>query len=70
VSAPSTAAARLRQGWIVIAVLALLSLVEYFVAAGVEHALLWLLPLTLAKAWLILDRFMHVKAVFSPGEEH
>jgi hypothetical protein len=70
VSASSTAAERLRRGWVVIAALALLSLIEYFVATGLDHALLWLVPLTLAKAWLILDQFMHVKAVFTPGEEH
>lgn len=69
-SAPATAAERLRRGWVVIAALAVLSLVEYFVATELEHALLWLLPLTLVKAWLILDQFMHVKAVFTPGEDH
>lgn len=64
VSSPGPLRARFRRGWVVIGVLAVLSLIEYFVATELEHALLALLPLTFVKAWLILDQFMHIRAVF------
>lgn len=67
-STATSAGARLRKGWLVIGALAVLSLIEYFVSNGLEHALLPLVPLTLVKAWLILDQFMHVREAFGHGE--
>jgi len=62
-----TKARRFKVGWVVGAVLAALTIVEYFVAVGVEGNLVWLGLIGVAKAWLILKYFMHVGQVW--GEE-
>lgn len=48
--------------------LAVLTVVEYIIAVSVSSPLLLLLPFVLAKGWLIVRYFMHVKDLF--GEEH
>ena len=51
----------LRRGTIVIAILALLTIVEYLIAVGdVPGKLWWLLVAALAKGALIIQHFMHV----------
>lgn len=49
------------RGWRVAIALAALTAVEYLIAVSVEDPLLFLLPFVFAKAWLILDYFMHVR---------
>ncbi|MEN8041902.1 MAG: hypothetical protein ABFR95_10410 [Actinomycetota bacterium] len=56
-----------RKGLIAAALLAILTVIEFFVAIGFENPLLPLMPFVLLKGWIILDSFMHVRAVF--GEE-
>jgi hypothetical protein len=51
--------------------LALLSLIEFIIAVAGEGEswTLWaLLPFVLAKGWIILDVFMHIRALWS--EDH
>lgn len=62
-------AAKFRLGWIVGLILAVLTIIEYFVAVGVSRNLLWLTVIGVAKAWLILKYFMHIDQLWS-GEEH
>ncbi|HIE22442.1 MAG TPA: hypothetical protein EYP73_07590 [Acidimicrobiia bacterium] len=50
-----------RQGIRVAAWLAVLTLVEYFIAVGVPSPLVWLLPFVAAKGWLIMRFFMHIR---------
>jgi len=47
--------------------LAVLTAIELIVAVSIEDALVWLLPFMVAKGWLILDYFMHVRDVSSEG---
>ncbi len=54
-----------RKGLISAAILAVLTIVEFFVAISFENPLLPLLPFVVLKGWIILDTFMHVRAVFS-----
>ncbi len=50
------------------ALLGVLTVVEFFVAIGLDDPLLPLLPFVIVKGWIILDTFMHVKAVFGGGD--
>ena len=59
-----------RKGLMAALLLAVLTIVEYFVAISVEEPLLPLLPFVAVKGWIILDAFMHVRAVFHSGEDH
>ena len=59
-----------KKGVIAAVLLAVLTIIEYFVAIGVEEPLLPLLPFVVIKGWIILDAFMHVRAVFHDGEDH
>lgn len=59
-----------KKGLIAALLLAVLTVVEYFVAISVEEPLLPLLPFVVVKGWIILDAFMHVRAVFHPGDDH
>ncbi|MCL1587776.1 MAG: hypothetical protein M3092_05120 [Actinomycetia bacterium] len=54
-----------RRGVIAAVILAVLTVIEFFVATGVENPLLPLLPFVLLKGWIILDTFMHVRALWS-----
>jgi hypothetical protein len=57
-----------RRGLIAAALLGVLTVVEFFVAIGLDDPLLPLLPFVIVKGWIILDSFMHVKAVFGGGD--
>ncbi len=57
-----------RKGLIAAGLLAVLTIIEYFVAVGLEDPLLALLPFVALKGWIILDAFMHVRAVFGEGD--
>ncbi len=54
-----------RRGIIAAVILAVLTVIEFFIATGVENPLLALLPFVLLKGWIILDTFMHVRALWS-----
>jgi hypothetical protein len=56
-----------RKGLIAAALLAVLTVIEYFVAIGLDDPLLALIPFVMLKGWIILDVFMHVKQVFREG---
>ena len=57
-----------RKGLIAAALLAVLTVIEFFVAVGLDDPLLALLPFVALKGWIILDTFMHVRAVFGEGD--
>ena len=59
-----------KRGLMAALLLAVLTVIEYFVAISVEQPLLPLLPFVAVKGWIILDAFMHVKAVFHSGDDH
>jgi hypothetical protein len=54
-----------RRGIIAAVILGVLTVIEFFVATGLENPLLPLLPFVLLKGWIILDTFMHVRALWS-----
>lgn len=56
-----------RKGLIAAALLAVLTVIEYFIAIGIDDPLLALLPFVVLKGWIILDAFMHVRQVFREG---
>jgi hypothetical protein len=56
-----------RKGVIAAVLLAVLTVIEYFVAIGLDDPLLALIPFVLLKGWVILDVFMHVRQVFREG---
>lgn len=56
-----------RKGLIGAALLAVLTVVEYFIAVGIDDPLFALLPFVALKGWIILDVFMHVRQVFKEG---
>lgn len=58
-----------RRGWWAAGLLAVLTVVEYVIAVNIDSPLIWLLPFVAAKGWIILDTFMHFRAVL-PGEHH
>ncbi len=57
-----------RRGVIAALLLAVLTVVEFYVAINLENPLFALMPFILAKGWIILDSFMHIRALFS--EDH
>ncbi len=57
-----------RKGLVAAAVLAVLTIIEFFVAISFENPLLPLMPFVILKGWIILDTFMHVRAVFGEGD--
>jgi hypothetical protein len=56
-----------RKGLIGAVLLAVLTIVEYFIAINLEDPLFALLPFVALKGWIILDVFMHVRQVFKEG---
>jgi hypothetical protein len=56
-----------RKGVIAAILLAVLTVIEYFVAIGLDDPLLALIPFVLLKGWVILVVFMHVRQVFREG---
>ena len=63
-------ASRLKTGWVVGAILTILTLVEYWVAVSVTGNLIWLVILAVAKGWLILQYFMHIQDLWKEGGHH
>ncbi len=59
-----------RKGVMAAVFLAVLSIIEYFIAVEVEQPLWPLLPIVALKCWIILDVFMHVRAVFHAEDDH
>jgi len=57
-----------RKGLMAAALLGVLTIIEFFVAVGLDDPLLALLPFVALKGWIILDAFMHVRAVFGDGD--
>lgn len=60
--------AKVRRGYVVAGVLAVLSLIEYFVAVEAERPMFWLLPFIVLKGLAILEYFMHFSALFGGHE--
>jgi cytochrome c oxidase subunit 4 len=58
-----------RQGYFVAFALAVLTIVEYYAALFIPSAILLFL-LAIFKAALVLNYFMHISSLWSPGEEH
>jgi cytochrome c oxidase subunit IV len=60
----------IRKGVMAAIYLAVLSVIEYFISIGLENPLRvsLLLPFVALKGWIILDSFMHIKAVFGKGD--
>jgi hypothetical protein len=54
-----------RRGIIAAIVLAVLTIIEFFIATGLENPLFALLPFVFLKGWIILDTFMHIRALWS-----
>lgn len=59
-----------KRGVIAAILLAVLTVVEYLVAVKVAQPLIPLLPFVVLKGWIILDSFMHIRAVFQEGDGH
>ena len=58
-------ATKLRIGWIVAIVLAVLTALEYWIAIRFEgNVIPWLAIIALLKAWLIVQYFMHVSQLW------
>ncbi len=60
--------AKQRQGIQAAVWLGVLTVVEYLIAVGVAFPLPWLLPFVIAKGWVIMRYFMHVRDLW--GGEH
>lgn len=56
-----------RRGIVAALLLAVLTVIEYFVAIGLDKPLLALIPFVILKGWIILDTFMHVRALWGDG---
>ena len=54
-----------RKGLIAAMMIAVLSVIEYIIAIEVANPLWPLMPFVLLKGWIILDTFMHVRALWS-----
>ena len=54
-----------RKGIVAAVVLAVLTIIEFIIAKSLENPLLPLLPFVVLKGWIILDTFMHVRALWS-----
>lgn len=66
-SRDASRAARMRRGTAVFAVLVVLTALEYVLALPDRRLLLLpLIALAAAKAWAILDKFMHIRDLFGP----
>lgn len=57
-----------RKGLIAAALLAVLTVIEYTIAISLDNPLFALLPFVILKGWIILDTFMHIRAVFGEGD--
>ncbi len=54
-----------RKGVVAALILAVLTIIEFIIATNIENPLLALLPFVALKGWIILDVFMHVRALWS-----
>lgn len=54
-----------RKGVVAALILAVLTIIEFIIATNIENPLLPLLPFVALKGWIILDVFMHVRALWS-----
>lgn len=54
-----------RKGIVAAVMIAILSVIEYIIAVEVANPLWPLMPFVLLKGWIILDTFMHVRALWS-----
>ena len=57
----------IRRGLLAAAVLAVLSVLEYVVAQELSHPTWFLVPFMFGKGAIILDTFMHVRALRGEG---
>jgi len=57
-----------RRGLVAAVLLAVLTVIEYLIAIGLDDPLLALIPFVILKGWIILDTFMHIRAVFVVGD--
>ena len=60
--------AKSRLGVRVAVWLAVLTVIEYLIAVNIDDPLVWLIPFVLAKGWLIMKYFMHIKDVLGEGQ--
>lgn len=60
---------RRRVGWAVFFALAVLTAIEYVIAVNFTRVLLWMIPLALGKAALIVIYFMHIRELWHEDEE-
>ena len=58
-------AAAYRKGAITLAILAVLTLVEYFLAVGLESATVPLIIIAIVKMAIIVQSFMHISRLWS-----
>jgi hypothetical protein len=54
-----------RRGIVAAVILAVLTVIEFFIATGLENPLFALMPFVFLKGWIILDTFMHIRALWS-----
>jgi hypothetical protein len=69
--APSSDGDYARQvaiGLLIALALAVLTVIEYIIAVGIENPLIWLLPFIVAKGALIMEYFMHFSTALRGGE--
>ncbi len=59
-----------QHGWIVFVGLALLTVVEYIIAVGIQMNLVILMVIAVVKAALIARYFMHIQTLFREEEAH
>ncbi|MCP3990700.1 MAG: cytochrome C oxidase subunit IV family protein [Actinomycetia bacterium] len=59
---------RVWKGLIVALGLAVLTIIEYVIAVGIDNPLIWLMPFAIAKGALIMEYFMHFSSLFEEGE--
>lgn len=53
-----------KKGLMAAGLLAILSIIEYYFALHFEQPLWPMLPIVILKGWIILDSFMHIRALF------
>lgn len=58
-----------RQGYIVAIILAVVTVVEYFIALSISNFAIMML-LGLVKAYFVVNYFMHIKSLWSEEESH
>ena len=68
ISEPKIYGRRIKTGWVIAAVLAVLTIIEYVIAVNLENPLLLLLPFAVAKGLLIMDYFMHIRNLWGGGD--